>query len=185
MLLLGKENMRKIINNKIKKYSKNESSYLKNRSLDETIYQNARDILTSENFKVTKKYVQHGTMSVYKHCVNVARLSLILNRKFRLNCQERDLVRGALLHDYFLYDWHDKEHIKIHRLHGFYHPGIALENAGKEYDLTPREKDIIHKHMFPLTAVPPLCREAWIVTIADKYCSFLETTHLIRGKMRD
>ena len=91
------------------------------------------------------------------------------------------MVRGALLHDYFLYDWHDKSRENYQRLHGFYHPGIALRNASMEYELTLREKDIIKKHMWPLTVVPPLCREAWIVTTADKYCSLLETLKLHRG----
>ena len=42
------------------------------------------------------------------------------------------------------------------------------------------EKDIIKKHMWPLTIVPPVCREAWIVTMADKYCSLMETLRLHR-----
>ena len=96
----------------------------------------------------------------------------------------RDLVRGALLHDYFLYDWHDKYHRDIKRLHGFYHPGIALRNAMKEYELTKREQDIIKKHMWPLTVIPPLCREAWIVTMADKYCSMLETMKIHKEHIR-
>ena len=81
-----------------------------------------------------------------------------------------------MLHDYFLYDWHNHIHKKGWRnLHGFTHPETALNNARKEYQLSSREQDIIKKHMWPLTLVPPLCREAWIVTAADKYCSFLET----------
>ena len=74
-----------------------------------------------------------------------------------------------------------RQHVQIHNLHGFYHPGIALKNASAEYQLTPREKDIIKKHMWPLTVVPPMCREAWIVTLADKWCSTLETLHLHHG----
>ena len=85
------------------------------------------------------------------------------------------------MHDYFLYDWHDKYRDNYQRLHGFYHPGIALRNAQKEYSLSDREKDIIKKHMWPLTIIPPACREAWIVTAADKYCSLLETLKLRRG----
>lgn len=88
------------------------------------------------------------------------------------------------MHDYFLYDWHDKDHVKIHRLHGFFHPGIALDNALKEYNLNSRQADIIKKHMWPLTIVPPMCREAWIVTMADKYCSLLETMRLRQTKGR-
>ena len=99
-----------------------------------------------------------------------------------MRCNQRELIRGALLHDYFLYDWHDKDHINPLRLHGFFHPGIALKNASAEYDLTEREKDIIRKHMWPMTVIPPLCREAWIVTAADKWVSLMETLHVYRGR---
>lgn len=150
----------------------------RNHRIKQTIYHNAKDIVNSYNFKTTRRHTQHGTKSVHSHCYDVAKQSLWFNRKFKLNCQEKDLIRGALLHDYFLYDWHEKNHGKSH---GFYHPGIALENAGKEYQLSPREKDIIKKHMWPMTLIPPLCREAWVVTAADKYCSLLETLHISRG----
>lgn len=141
----------------------------------------ASDILDSENFDRTKDYIQHGNMTVNSHCINVAKYSLAISKKLHIPCNQRELVRGALLHDYFLYDWHDKYHRDIRRLHGFYHPGIALRNAAKEYELTKREQDIIKKHMWPLTVVPPMCREAWIVTVADKWCSLMETLHLHRG----
>lgn len=142
------------------------------------------DILASENFNRTKEHIQHGNMTVNSHCIDVAKYSLAISRKLRIPCNRRELVRGALLHDYFLYDWHDKYNRDIRNLHGFYHPGIALRNASKEYKLTPREKDIIKKHMWPLTVVPPQCREAWIVTAADKYCSLLETVGLHKGHGR-
>ena len=87
---------------------------------------------------------------------------------------------GPVLHDYFLYDWHVKD--KTHRLHGFFHPGTALANAQKEYVLSKREKNIILRHMWPLTPCPPACREAWIVTAADKYCSLRETLFLRRRR---
>lgn len=97
-------------------------------------------------------------------------------RKWGIKSEEKDIIRGALLHDYFLYDWHHHKHDRgLWNMHGFSHPRTALKNAGREYRLSPREQDIIKKHMWPLTIVPPLCREAWIVTAADKYCSFLET----------
>lgn len=37
------------------------------------------------------------------------------------------------------------------------------------------ERNIISRHMFPLTVVPPMCREAWLVCLADKYCAVKET----------
>lgn len=82
------------------------------------------------------------------------------------------LVIGALLHDYFLYDWHDG---KGRHFHGFTHPECAFRNAEKDYTLSPRVKNIIIRHMFPLTIIPPTCTEAWIVCIADKICAIEET----------
>lgn len=152
--------------------------YERQKRLRALLREHGSDILNSENFKGTRRHIQHGNMTVYSHVMNVARYSLLLNKKFRLGCNKHDLIRGALLHDYFLYDWHDKNRENYQMLHGFYHPGIALKNAEKEYRLSPREKDIIKKHMWPLTVVPPRCREAWIVTTADKYCSLLETLKL-------
>lgn len=145
----------------------------------------AQDILDSENFKSTIAFIQHGNMSVREHCINVAKTSLAIRDKFRIKCNTRDLIRGALLHDYFLYDWHKTNTVRTHNLHGFFHPGTALRNARKEYRLTRRQRDIIQKHMFPLTVLPPLCREAWIVTMADKYCSLMETFHIHKGKYND
>ena len=113
--------------------------------------------------------------------MNVAKYALAFSDKLHIRCNRRDLIRGALLHDYFLYDWHDNEHKQPYKLHGFYHPGIALKNASEEYELTDREKEIIKKHMWPLTVIPPTCREAWIVSCADKWCSLMETFHVHRG----
>ena len=48
-------------------------------------------------------------------------------QRLRLRVDMESLIRGALLHDYFLYDWHDGE--KEHNLHGFRHAERALRNA--------------------------------------------------------
>lgn len=74
----------------------------------------------------------------------------------------------------FLYDWHDPD--PSHRLHGFTHPFAALARAEEDFkDLTPRERNIISRHMFPLVPIPPTCREAWLVCLADKACALHET----------
>ena len=63
-------------------------------------------------------------------------------------------------------------------LHGFTHPKTALKNASQVFELNDREKDIIIKHMFPLTPGLPRFKESWIVTISDKICSIMEILHL-------
>ena len=57
-----------------------------------------QDILDSENFKSTKGHLQHGNMTVHNHCMDVARYSLLINKKLQVNCNKRDLIRGALYH---------------------------------------------------------------------------------------
>ena len=152
--------------------------------IDDIVKKDGIDILLSEHHKNTKNDIQHGNMSVRQHTINVARYSVLISEKLGIDCDRRALVRGALLHDYFLYDWHERDHANPLRLHGFHHPGIALKNAESEFDLTDIEKDIIKKHMWPLTVVPPTCREAWIVSMADKYCSLMETVRLHRKHYR-
>lgn len=164
-----------------KKISKLRKKYEKKREFYRLLREHAGDIIKSDNFQSTRNYIQHGSIPVHRHCIDVARQSIAISQLLGIPCSERELIRGALLHDYFLYDWHDRSRENYQVLHGFYHPGIALKNASREYKLTLREKDIIKKHMWPLTVVPPRCREAWIVTTADKYCSLLETLKLRRG----
>ena len=122
------------------------------------LWKYAGDILDSSNFINTRNHIQHGNMSVNEHCISVAMTSLTIKDKLHIKCNKKDLIRGALLHDYFLYDWHEKNVNEPHGLHGFYHPGIALRNAKREYKITRIQEEIIKKHMWPLTVVPPTCR---------------------------
>ena len=130
-----------------------------------------------ENEKVLRmnKYIQHGNTNCLEHCVAVAYISFYIARKMHIRCDDNSLIRGALLHDYFLYDWHEKD--IAHKWHGFRHAGKALENAVQDFDLTDIEKDIIVKHMFPLNIKLPRYRESYIVTIADKICSSYEVIY--------
>ena len=122
---------------------------------------------------LTDQYIQHGNTSCLLHTVAVAYYSYAFFKRFRfIKIRSEDLIRGALLHDYFLYDWHIPD--KSHSLHGFRHPKAALSNAESELSLSDIEKDIIVKHMFPLTLRPPRYRESVAVCIADKICSVYE-----------
>ncbi|MHC1747216.1 MAG: HD domain-containing protein [Cellulosilyticaceae bacterium] len=121
----------------------------------------------------SKQYTHHGNTSVYDHSVSVAYHSYKLANQLKIQIHERDLIRGAILHDYFLYDWHKRSEAK--RWHGFTHPRLALKNAQKDFDLSEIEKDIIKRHMFPLTPIPPKYVEGVIVCLMDKVCSVNET----------
>lgn len=128
------------------------------------------DILDSIGHKKCTEYIQHGNTSIRQHTASVACLAVAIARKTPFKYDYQALVRGALLHDYFLYDWH-KPH---HGLHGFTHASIALHNAAEDYAISPIEADIIKKHMWPLNVNLPKYRESFIVTLADKICSTKE-----------
>ena len=164
--------------------SRAERKFARQRELHRTLNKYGKDILYSEKFQSTREYVQHGTIPVYRHCIDVAKQSLIIGRALHIDVSEKEMVRGALLHDYFLYDWHDKSREDYKPLHGFSHAEEALRNAKQDYELTSCEQDIIKKHMWPLNITPPSYREAWLVTLADKYCSTLETLRLRNGAMK-
>ena len=132
-----------------------------------------KDILDSKSIQIQKQCLQHGKRTVFEHSLAVALMCLTINEFLHLKLNERRLIRGALLHDYFLYDWHVKD--KSHRLHGFRHPYFALENARKEYELDPVLEDMIVKHMFPFIPIPPKYKESWVLCIADKTCASKET----------
>ena len=131
-----------------------------------------RVLSDDERIAQMKSFISHGTKSTYDHCMDVTKMSYFLSRRIPLSVDEATLLRGAMLHDYYLYDWH-----KPHGyLHGFFHPSKALKNANRDFRLNVKEQNIIKSHMWPLTLTcHPLSKEAWIVCIADKICATRET----------
>lgn len=126
-----------------------------------------------------KAFIQHGNVTTYDHVLSVAKMSYKMNLFLKAKADEQTLVRGALLHDYFLYDWHTWNG----PLHGPYHPKAALKNAKRDFDLNETEENIIRSHMWPLTLFHyPKTREAVIVCIADKIISTKETLFLRGAK---
>lgn len=139
---------------------------------NEIINKYASDILSNSKIISQKKFIQHKKISVYNHTLNVTILSLKIIRKFKIKVDEKSLVRGCLLHDYFLYDWHEND--KSHRLHGFHHAKTALINASRDFELNKIEKNMIYTHMFPLNLRIPKYKESIILCISDKICAIKE-----------
>ena len=123
-------------------------------------------------------YFQHGETTVLRHSRNVAYISYIfakrLEKKYNISFNYDNLIKGAFLHDFFIYDWHEKS--KTHRLHGFTHPVTAGVNAKEICNVSDNVVNIIQTHMWPLTLRKvPNNREALIVCIVDKYIATRET----------
>ena len=67
------------------------------------LFEHGGDILASREMQFEHIFMQHGTTSCYTHSVNVACMSLWLAERLRIRVDRRSMVRGALLHDFFLY----------------------------------------------------------------------------------
>ena len=135
------------------------------------IKQHAGDILKSKTFNSQKNFMQHGNYTTYDHIVSVAERSLRYAEKFHIKVNEKSMVRAALLHDYYLYDWHDCGGPLKCYWHCLRHPHEAAKNAKAEFNLTKRELRMIKRHMFPCTILPPTSREGLLISMADKACA--------------
>lgn len=141
-----------------------------------------KDIISNETVKQMKNFRQHCNTSCYKHCMQVAYFTYIACKRLKLDYVSA--TRAAMLHDLFLYDWRKKyRSIELPGLHAFVHPKIALKNASEIFELNDIEKDIIEKHMWPVTFSLPKYKESYIVTIMDKYSACLETYLYIKEKL--
>ena len=122
--------------------------------MDMTFYRMIRDVIKTPEFEGMKRYRHHVKGSVYDHSIKVAYLCYWHQKHFKTGLNTGELLRGALLHDFYLYDWHDREPGR--RLHLFTHPREALKNALRRYpDLTAGQRDMIRNHMFPITPHTP------------------------------
>ncbi len=136
------------------------------------IYKYANDILSSPTVQSQKKYKHHGSVSVYDHSFSVTLMCLTIADMIPVDIDTPALIRGALLHDYFLYDWHEPD--ATHKCHAFQHPKRAMKNAVRDFSVGEKEQDIITRHMFPLTPKPPKYIESWILCVADTLCAVKE-----------
>ncbi len=78
--------------------------------MDSEIQQIAGDILEHPRFQQLRTFHHHGLdNSVYDHSVAVAKAAYQIARRMRLSEDETaSVVRAALLHDFFGYDWHSE-----------------------------------------------------------------------------
>ena len=162
---VGKENMEE---QKYEEYEDRFKGYTE-------FYACIQDLVEHPAVQSMKKYPHHADITCFEHCMNVAYYNYEICRILGLNAKAA--ARGGILHDLFLYDWHFHAKETGNYFHGLTHPRRALENAQRLFSLTDREKNIILRHMWPLTVTPPKYREAYVIVMFDKYCSLMETFH--------
>lgn len=130
------------------------------------------DLLNNDTVKQMKNFRQHYETSCFDHCLIASYYCYLYGKKFNLDYVS--CARAAMLHDLFLYDWRKKQDDRK-GLHAFTHPKTAYENASKLFDLNEKEKDIILKHMWPVTIALPKYKESYLLTLVDKYCALNES----------
>ncbi len=124
-------------------------------------------IVSTEEFQRMKGYKHHTKSNLYEHSIKVAYYCYKHHKRFNTKIDLSELVIGALLHDYYLYDLHGDG--KRHKSHWRTHPRQALKKATEHYpNLTHAQKDMIEHHMFPLNPAPPKTRAGWLVCFYDK-----------------
>lgn len=138
------------------------------------------EIVTNETVQKMKNYRQHYETSCFEHCYISSYYCYFICKKLHLDYKSAS--RAAMLHDLFLYDWRKKQPNRK-GLHAFTHPRASYENASKLFNLNQKEKDIILKHMWPLTVIPPRYMESFILTLVDKYCAFSESSDVWKGRI--
>lgn len=139
-----------------------------------SFYDCISDIVDCHEVEQLKNITHHISTTRFQHCLNVSYYGYIVCKKFSLDA--RSAARAGLLHDLFYYDRKEynngksKGQLSHSQLHAF----IAAENASKLIDINALERDIIEKHMWPVTRKAPKYKESYIISFVDKYCAVLE-----------
>ena len=113
-----------------------------------------QELLGSDTVRSMGQWKHHGPISTLDHSLFVA------------------AARGGLLHDLYLYDSRDKSAHPGWQC--FDHPRAAAQNAQALTELSPKERNIILSHMWPLGGALPRSPEAWLVDLVDTICAGLE-----------
>ncbi len=139
-----------------------------------------KEFIHNQTVLEMKNYKQHYETSCFDHCYTAAYYCFIIAKKYHLDYLS--LTRAAMLHDLFLYDWRVRQPGRK-GFHAFTHGKLACRNACALFTLNEKEKDIITKHMWPVTIQFPKSIEGFVLTFVDKYCALSETFDVFKTRL--
>lgn len=155
--------------------------FIKDLSNKDDEFQNIiKELIENDTVQEMKKYRQHYETTCFDHCYDAAYYCYLICKKYHLDYISA--TRAAMLHDLFLYDWRVRQPGRK-GLHAFTHGKRACENACQLFDLNEKEKDIIIKHMWPVTINFPKSLEGFILTLVDKYCAISESLDVFQTRL--
>ena len=142
----------------------------------DSYYEIVDDILKNSEFDKLKLYTHHG-ITRHEHCLRVSYYTYIVCMKLHLNYI--DATRAALLHDFFT------DEVSGLKAWGRFrnHPKYALINSKKYFELSKLQENIIIRHMFPVTFIPPKYIESWIVDIIDDVSAIYDKVYSMRKQL--
>ena len=126
-------------------------SYVSRKLREREFVELTRELLESEQVRMMGRWKHHGPVTTLDHSLFVAFSTYRVARMLHMDV--RAAVRGALLHDLYLYDSKDK---------------------------SEKERNIILSHMWPLGGALPRSLEAWMVDLVDTVCAGLEVSRICR-----
>lgn len=139
-----------------------------------------KELLDNETVQKMKNFRQHYETTCFDHCYTVSYYCYLICKKYNLDYISA--TRAGMLHDLFLYDWRERQPDRK-GLHAFTHGKTACKNACELFDLNEKEKDMIIKHMWPVTVQLPNSLEGLILTFVDKYCAMSESFDILKTRL--
>ena len=124
-----------------------------------------KELVENKTVQEMKNFRQHYETTCFDHCYTVSYYCYLICKKYRLDYISA--TRAGMLHDLFLYDWRKRQPNRK-GLHAFTHGRTACKNACELFNLNEKEKDMIIKHMWPVTVQLPQSLEGLILTFVDK-----------------
>jgi len=135
-------------------------------------YECIKDIIECDELARLKNITHHISTTRFQHCLNVSYHNYVICKKLGLD--STSAARAGLLHDLFYYDRKKYNKSGKQISHSLFHSLLALDNAEKLIEINDCERDIIEKHMWPVTRKRPKYKEGYVIVIVDKYCAVLE-----------
>ena len=95
----------------------------------ELFYRELNKLILDPKINRLSNFPQHNGSNTLAHCVQVAKRSFELAEILGWDIDEKELARGAMLHDYYQYNIKE-EGFSAYR-HGTSHPLTAMKKAEK------------------------------------------------------
>jgi uncharacterized protein len=133
---------------------KNENKYITKKDgtmiyNDNRFMEIAKPILEHKEYEAMR-HIKHHDESVYDHSLKVAYYAY--KRAYKSDLDWASTIRGALLHDFFLYKFKKRRSPRLITdsiKHAINHPKIALVNAKKHFVLNEKEENSLRKKISP------------------------------------